>query len=91
MTKKIVKKILDKTNLDEKLVAEYKENKSMYDLILCYIKCYGGYIVAIGAGCTMGVSWKWALALLIGAGVWAYFTTCNCRLCKGGEGACCKN
>ena len=26
--KKLVKKVLDKTNLDEKLIAEYKENKA---------------------------------------------------------------
>ena len=26
------------------------------DSILCYIKCYGGYILAVGAGCTFGTS-----------------------------------
>ena len=41
MAKKVIKKILDKTDIDEKLIAEYKENKSLYDMILCYIKCYG--------------------------------------------------
>ena len=37
--KKVVKKVLDSTTIDEKVVAEYKKNKSLYDLILCYIKC----------------------------------------------------
>ena len=90
MAKKIVKKILDKTDLDEKLVAEYKENKSMYNMILCYIKCYGGYLLAVGAGCTFGASLLWGTILLAGAAGWAYWTTCNCRPCKDGEDACCK-
>ena len=50
--KKVVKKVLDSTELDEKLVAEYKENQSMYDSIICHCKCYGGYLLAVGAGCT---------------------------------------
>ena len=37
--KKVVKKVLDSTTIDEKVVAEYKKNKSLYDLIVCYIKC----------------------------------------------------
>ena len=78
MAKKIVKKILDKTDLDEKLVAEYKENKSMYDSILCYIKCYGGYVLAVGAGCTFGASLLWGTILLAGAAAWAY----QVRSCK---------
>ena len=44
--KKVVKKVLDKTELDEKLIAEYNENKSLIDDILCYAKCYGGYAVS---------------------------------------------
>ena len=63
--KKVVKKVLDKTQLDEKIVAEYKENKSLYDMILCYIKCYGGYVLAVGAGCSFGISFKLGLALLV--------------------------
>jgi hypothetical protein len=78
MAKKLVKKVLDKTDLDEKLVAEYHKNKSMYDLILCHCKCYGGYVLAVGAGCTFGVSLMWGTILLAGAGVWAY----NVRRCK---------
>ena len=38
--KKVVKKVLDSTTIDEKLVAEYKENQSVYDKIVCYTKCY---------------------------------------------------
>ena len=90
MAKKVIKKILDKTDLDEKIVAEYKEHKSLYDMILCYIKCYGGYIVAMGAGCLFGVSFKWGLGFLIAAGIWAYLTTCNCKPCKGDSENCCK-
>ena len=46
--KKVVKKVLDSTELDEKIVAEYNEHKSIIDLVLCYIKCYGGYVLAAG-------------------------------------------
>ena len=90
--KKVVKKVLDSTELDEKIVAEYKENKSLYDMILCYIKCYGGYVLALGAGCTFGVSLLWGSILLAGAALWAY----KIRGCKPSDeccrgGACCKN
>ena len=89
--KKVVKKVLDKTELDEKLIAEYKENKTLYDTILCYGKCYGGYLLAIGAGCTFGVSLLWGTILLAGTAGWAY----NVRHCKPSDeccmgGSCCK-
>ena len=89
--KKVVKKVLDSTTIDEKVVAEYKKNKSLYDLIVCYIKCYGGYALALGAGCTFGVSLLWGSILLIGSAGWAY----NVRHCKPSnecckEGTCCK-
>jgi hypothetical protein len=71
MAKKIIKKILDKTELDEKIVAEYKSNKSLYDTILSYIKSYGGYVLAVGAGCLFGVDFKWGFAFLLAAGIWA--------------------
>ena len=90
MAKKIIKKVLDKTDLDEKIIAKYNENKSMYDMILCYIKCYGGYLLAVGAGCTFGVSFLYGLGLLVASAGWAYWTTCCCRPCKGGNGSCCK-
>ena len=75
---------------DEKIVAEYKENKTLIDTILCYIKCYGGYVLAIGTGCSFGVTWKLWLPLLAGTALWAY----NIRNCKPSEecckkGACC--
>tara|TARA_R100001230_G_C5679095_1_gene185461 strand:- start:1331 stop:1624 length:294 start_codon:yes stop_codon:yes gene_type:complete len=79
--KKLVKKVLDKTNLDEKLIAEYNENKTLYDSILCQCKCYGGYVLAVGAGCTFGVSLVWGTLLLVGAGIWAY----QVRRCKPGK------
>ena len=88
MAKKIVKKILDKTDLDEKLVAKYNENPDLYNKILCYIKCYGGYVLAVGAGCTFDVSWKWGLGLLAVAGFWAYKVTCKCN-CITNNDTCC--
>ena len=76
--KKVVKKILDKTELDEKLIAEYNENKSLYDRAFCYTKCYGGYVLAVGAGCAFGANFWVGLCLLVGAGGWAYWAThCN--------------
>jgi len=88
--KKVVKKVLDSTELDEKLIAKYNEKKSMYDLILCYIKCYGGYLLAVGAGCMFGTSMLWGTGLLIAAAGWAYWSICDCKLCKGGNYNCCK-
>jgi len=90
VVKKVVQKVLDSTDLDEKLIAEYKENKSIIDLVLCYIKCYGGYVLAVGAGCTFGTSFLWGTGLLLTAAGWAYWTTCNCKSCKGGQSTCCK-
>jgi len=87
--KKVVQKVLDKTDLDEKIVAEYKENKSLYDMILCYTKCYGGYLLAVGAGCIFGTSLIWGVGLLAAAAGWAYWATCSCKLCKGGNYNCC--
>ena len=87
--KKVVKKVLDKTQLDEKIVAEYKENKTLIDTILCYVKCYGGYVLAIGTGCSFGVTWKLWLPLLIGSAAWAYWQVCKCKACKVNRGTCC--
>ena len=93
--KKVVKKVLDKTELDEKLVAEYKENKTLYDTILCYVKCYGGYLLAVGAGCSFGVSFTLGLSLLIISAFWAWKVNCCCRPCKDDvcdtDNNCCKN
>ena len=74
--KKVVKKILDKTNLDEKIIANINENLSLYNKILCYTKCYGGYVLAVGAGCLFGTSLLWGTVLLAAAGYWAYKRSC---------------
>ena len=89
--KKVVKKVLDSTDLDEKIIAEYNENKSTYNLILCHCKCYGGYVLAVGAGCLFGVNMWAGLGFAFAAGLWGYKTTCDCKPCKGGKtGSCCK-
>ena len=76
--KKVVKKVLDKTTIDEKIIANIDENRSLYNKILCYTKCYGGYLLAVGAGCTFGANFWWGLGLLAAAGGWAYWAThCN--------------
>ncbi len=85
VVKKVVKKVLDSTELDEKLVAEYNENKNLVDDILCYVKCYGGYVLAVGAGCTFGISLLWGTVLLAAAGYWAWKRNCPC---KCGNGTC---
>ena len=82
--KKVVKKVLDSTDLDEKLIAEYTENKHVINKVLCYIKCYGGYVLAVGAGCTFGANIWWGLGLLAASAIWAYKTTCNNRSCPHG-------
>ena len=73
--KKAVKKILDKTNVDEKIIANIDENRSLYNKILCYTKCYGGYLLAIGAGCTFGANFWVGLGLLAATAGWAYWAT----------------
>ena len=83
--KKLVKKVLDKTNIDEKLVAKYNENATLYNKIACYTKCYGGYLLAVGAGCTFGANFWWGLGLLAASAGWAYWASCKCRPCKGGD------
>jgi len=71
--KKEIKKVLDKTDIDDKLVNAYQEAKAsgLLDKIKCYIKCYGGYVLAVGAGCLFGVNFWWGLGFLAAAGVWA--------------------
>jgi hypothetical protein len=59
--------------------------------IKCYLSCYGGYVLAIGAGCTFGTSLLWGTILLVLTATWAHLSTCDCKLCKGGQGTCCKN
>jgi len=88
--KKVIKKVLDKTQVDEKIIANINENRSLYNLILCYTKCYGGYLLAVGAGCVFGVNLLVGFGLLVAAGAWGWWSTCGCKLCKGGKkGSCC--
>ena len=80
--KKLVKKVLDKTNIDEKIMENINENRSLYNKILCYTKCYGGYLLAVSAGCTFGASFWWGLGLLAASAGWAYWAnSCN-KNCK---------
>ena len=97
VVKKVVKKVLDSTELDEKIVAEYNkaEETGLIDTIKCYIHCYGGYLLAIGAGCTFGISLLWGTILLAGAAGWAYKVRsckpcCNGGVCEPKEEKCCK-
>ena len=78
--KKVVKKVLDNTNIDEKIIANIDENRSLYNKILCYTKCYGGYLLAVGAGCTLGANIWWGLGLLAATAGWAYWTTNTCKI-----------
>ena len=87
VVKKVVKKVLDSTELDEKLIAEYNENKTLVDTVLCYVKCYGGYILAVGAGCTFATSLLWGTVLLAASAYWAWKRNCPC---KCGNGTCSK-
>ena len=87
--KKVVKKVLDSTDLDEKLIAEYKGNKPTYDLVLCYLKCYGGYVLAVGAGCLFGVNTIAATSFLLAAAIIAYKGVPKSELCKNGTGCRC--
>lgn len=68
--KKVIKKV--KNNIDE--------NRSLYNKILCYGKCYGGYLVTVGAGCTFGANFWVGLGLLAASAGWAYWAThCNTK------------
>ena len=89
-TKTAIKKLLDKTEVDEKLLGKIKEalektdvddkildayadakESGLLDKIKCYVKCYGGYVLAVGAGCLFGVNFWWGLGFLAAAGIWA--------------------
>ena len=83
--KKAVKKILDKTTVDEKVIGHIDENRSLYNKILCYTKCYGGYVLAVGGGCSFGANIWWGLGLLVASAGWAYWANCKNRPCKKGS------
>ena len=76
--------LLDKTEIDDKIVDAWDkaEASGLIDKIKCYIKCYGGYLLAVGAGCLFGVNGWWGLIFLVAAGIWAYKTrkaTCKIK------------
>ena len=41
-----------------------------------YVKCYGGYVLAVGAGCYFATNLYIGLALLAAAGYWAHKNSC---------------
>ena len=71
-----IKKLLDKTDLQE------VKSSGLLDKIKCYIKCYGGYLLAVGAGCYFGKNLWIGLALLVVAGIWGYKVNCNHKIYK---------
>ena len=85
--------LLDKTDVDDKIVDAWNkaDESGLLDKINCYIKCYGGYLLAVGAGCLFGVSFWWGLGFLVAAGGWAYWQVCKCKACKANMpgGSCC--
>ena len=67
----------------EKINANIDENRSLYNTILCYTKCYGGYVLAVGAGCTLDSTWELGVTLLIASAGWAYWaTSCPNKKCS---------
>lgn len=68
-----IKEALEKTDVDDKILDAYADAKEsgLLDKIKCYVKCYGGYVLAVGAGYLLGVNLWWGLGLLIAAGLWA--------------------
>ena len=72
-----IKEALEKTDVDDKILDAYADAKEsgLLDKIKCYVKCYGGYVLAVGAGCLLGVNGWWALGFLAASGVWAYKVT----------------
>ena len=54
----------------------------MMEKIKCSLCCYGGYVLAVGAGCTFGVSLLGGTALLAAVVFWAYKQKTSC--CKNG-------
>ena len=75
-----INELLDKTEVDDNIletVADIKETitevkeSGLIAKIKCYVKCYGGYVLAVGAGCLFGVNFWWGLGFLAAAGIWA--------------------
>ena len=53
--------------------------------IKCYTCCYGGYVLAVGAGCYVPSNLLVGLGLLAVAGYWAYKQRCCAK-----NGSCIK-
>ena len=68
-----IKEALEKTDVDDKILDAYADAKEsgLLDKIKCYVKCYGGYVLAVGAGCLFTVNGWWGLGFLAAAGIWA--------------------
>ena len=68
-----IKEALEKTDVDDKILDAYTDAKEsgLLDKIKCYVKCYGGYVLAVGAGCLFGVNLWWGLGFLVTAVLWA--------------------
>ena len=77
-----IKEALEKTDVDDKILNAYTDAKEsgLLDKIKCYVKCYGGYVLAAGAGCLFGVNAWWGLGFLVASGVWANkVTACHLK------------
>ena len=68
-----IKEALEKTDVDDKILDAYTDAKEsgLLDKIKCYVKCYGGYVLAVGAGYLFVVNAWWGLGFLVAAGIWA--------------------
>ena len=68
-----IKEALEKTDVDDKILDAYADAKEsgLLDKIKCYVECYGGYVLAVGAGCLFGVNSWWALGFLAATVIWA--------------------
>ena len=68
-----IKEALEKTDVDDKILDAYTDAKEsgLLDKIKCYVKCYGGYVLAIGAGYLFTINGWWGLGFLVAAGIWA--------------------
>ena len=77
-------KLLDKTEVDDKVIDAWTkaEESGLLDQIKCYIRCYGGYLLAVGAGCTFGVDLRWGFALLLASAIWAYKVKPEGAICR---------
>tara|TARA_R110000765_G_scaffold73768_1_gene144556 strand:+ start:162 stop:470 length:309 start_codon:yes stop_codon:yes gene_type:complete len=75
----IVKNLLSKTDVDDKLIGAYSNAKEsgLLDKVKGYIKDYGGYVLAVGAGCLFGTNTTAGFIFLLVSAVWAYKLNCK--------------